>query len=500
MLDRQPHPDYAPPSFPNSYYVSINRLTPASARGGSSPGKRRAHYWTSQEGRIGCNPDLVILSADGPAGWSFEGAMEELTKAGHNPLVVSDRCDDLILSRAYISGAQGVVPATAAEALVSAIRWCLGVAADRSALAKAEAIQAETSSREESLLDSSRDPVAYIHEGMHIRANRAYLDFFGLEDMDEIDGLPFLDLVSPEFSATAKAILKAAARGEIPDNGIELSMASPTRGSIPTQVEIANASYEGEPCLQVTLRSAASDLEPADTQSSSMLAQKWWDSVRDIAEKETNSALVLAYMDNPEEIFSSVPIQYRGNMPNQLYEQMLIAATTATSGNGAFSSLVDLGGGTYGLLFSATNADADATMGQAKTFKDLLGDVTVILGDQALKPGFSVSGVAIGKKIGWSSTPEAISMAERGIPKAKKSSGFCWFDPSTQDREEMRRRRDLTDLVRKACSTEDGLVLHYRPILPLAGPSTHIYEAFVRMIGANGELMYPQDFMGVSPT
>jgi PAS domain-containing protein len=37
----------------------------------------------------------------------------------------------------------------------------------------------ETERRCDALIASSRDPIAYVHEGMHIRANDAYLEMFG---------------------------------------------------------------------------------------------------------------------------------------------------------------------------------------------------------------------------------------------------------------------------------------------------------------------------------
>ena len=68
----------------------------------------------------------------------------------------------------------------------------------RRGLRRLEAQVRETERRCDSLIASSRDPIAYIHEGMHIRANDAYLEMFGFESFDEVEGLSLLDLVGPQ--------------------------------------------------------------------------------------------------------------------------------------------------------------------------------------------------------------------------------------------------------------------------------------------------------------
>ena len=49
----------------------------------------------------------------------------------------------------------------------------------RRAQRRLEAQVRETERRCDALIESSREPIAYVHEGMHIRANAAYLEMFG---------------------------------------------------------------------------------------------------------------------------------------------------------------------------------------------------------------------------------------------------------------------------------------------------------------------------------
>ena len=45
------------------------------------------------------------------------------------------------------------------------------------------------------LLQGSRAPIAYIHEGLHVYANPAYLQFFGCADVDDMLGVSMMDFL-----------------------------------------------------------------------------------------------------------------------------------------------------------------------------------------------------------------------------------------------------------------------------------------------------------------
>ena len=68
----------------------------------------------------------------------------------------------------------------------------------RRGLRHLEAALRETERRCDSLIASSRDPIAYVHEGMHIRANDAYLEMFGFESFEEIEVVSVLDLIASD--------------------------------------------------------------------------------------------------------------------------------------------------------------------------------------------------------------------------------------------------------------------------------------------------------------
>ena len=133
----------------------------------------------------------------------------------------------------------------------------------RRTLRRLEAQVRETERRCDALIESSRDPIAYVHEGMHIRANTAYLEMFGFESFDDVEGMSLLDLVAPQHVDGFKQLLKGLSKGEAPPPRYELEARDVDGSASPPSMEFTPALYEGEPCVQVVLRRQESDPELA---------------------------------------------------------------------------------------------------------------------------------------------------------------------------------------------------------------------------------------------
>lgn len=115
---------------------------------------------------------------------------------------------------------------------------------------------AEAEQRCQLLLESSRAAIAYVHEGMHIHANEHYLKLFGFDDADDLLGLPLIDLMESASAATLKDTLKAF-RAEEEETEFEFTGVSTSGDTIAGSMTLAAADYEGEHCLQVTVRPQA---------------------------------------------------------------------------------------------------------------------------------------------------------------------------------------------------------------------------------------------------
>jgi diguanylate cyclase (GGDEF)-like protein/PAS domain S-box-containing protein len=116
----------------------------------------------------------------------------------------------------------------------------------------------ESEKRSRTLLESSRDAVAYMHEGMHIFVNQAYLNLFGYEEPEDIDGLPMMDLVVGDDHNKFKSVFRDFA--EDADAAPVSIMAHCIRadgGTFNAKIEFSHARVEGEACTQVVIRDDA---------------------------------------------------------------------------------------------------------------------------------------------------------------------------------------------------------------------------------------------------
>lgn len=124
-----------------------------------------------------------------------------------------------------------------------------------------EARLRDSEKRSQSLLESSKDAIAYILDGMHIYGNKNYLDLFGYSSNDELEGIPILDMIDGAAHQEFKQFLRTA---QLESNEVhELS----THGkagdgkSFNMKIEMSPAVYEDEECTLVRILMGSDDKE-----------------------------------------------------------------------------------------------------------------------------------------------------------------------------------------------------------------------------------------------
>lgn len=78
----------------------------------------------------------------------------------------------------------------------------------RRTLRKTTAALKDLQQRYQLLLDSASDAVCYLHEGLHIYANQAYVDLFGFHAPAELRSVAFLDLIDDQDVENVKQFLR----------------------------------------------------------------------------------------------------------------------------------------------------------------------------------------------------------------------------------------------------------------------------------------------------
>lgn len=124
-------------------------------------------------------------------------------------------------------------------------------------LKRLEGMYQESEKRCHALMENSRDAIAYVHGGMHVFANPVYLETFGFERLEDLEGSPLLDLIQPEDQPRIREYMRGHSDAH-PSGRWEKVKFRRQDGSILTaNIELSPATIEGEPCTQVLIRTQA---------------------------------------------------------------------------------------------------------------------------------------------------------------------------------------------------------------------------------------------------
>lgn len=120
----------------------------------------------------------------------------------------------------------------------------------------------ELEHRYELLLDSARDAIAYVHEGLHVYANRAYLEALHVESADAIAGLSLLEMMDAR-DGNLKKLLQGLSKGDLPSAPVKVSVKRPDGMSFDAELTFSPARFNGEDCIQMLMQESNAEAELA---------------------------------------------------------------------------------------------------------------------------------------------------------------------------------------------------------------------------------------------
>ena len=200
--------------------------------------------------------DLVLFSLDLPE-FSIAEAQQLIGDSGKSVglIALAQQVDSTVIVEAINHGACDALMRSNTEHLIQVVtREASSIQLQRRAQQLELSFQ-ESERRCQNLLSSSKDAVAYVHEGMHIYANQAYLELFGNANFDELEGTPIIDMIDASQQDEMKAFLRDLGEQRNATSQLELKLIHSNGEILSATLEFAPASYEGEPCNQILIRS-----------------------------------------------------------------------------------------------------------------------------------------------------------------------------------------------------------------------------------------------------
>lgn len=416
-------------------------------------------------------------------------------------LALTDRLtDDVVADILAHDSVRGIALRNRHDQLQSVVRRELDALNTRRSVRRLEAALRESERRCDSLLDSSRDPIAYIHEGTHVRANNAYLEMFGLENFEDIEGLTVLDLVAPQHTAEFKDLLKRLARGEKPPPRLDLTAQRTDGSTFEAVMEFSPATYEAEPCQQVVFRLPASAsgsdeelkrLKTHDPLTGLLNRASFLEQVdRAVAAAiagTVDQALLMLEPDNYRSVIDTIGIAGADDLLRTL-------ASTIKQRLPESDCAGRIGDHTFGVLLQGCpHGDVQRI---AESLRASVEAAIFEAGGSSTSLTISIGGSLLGEKNAKSQ--ELLSQTDdtlRAI-SSQGGNGINIHDPAAADKAEAAHEQQWLDMI-DAALQEDGFLLSYQPIVSLQAEEGEYFEVLLRMRGPTEEIA-PALFMPIA--
>ena len=365
-------------------------------------------------------------------------------------------------------------------------------------LARLKRQLSEAEERSNLLVQSSRDAIAYIHEGMHLTANHAYLELFGYEAADELDGLPIMDMIDAESRTQFKAALRKI--NETGRHAEEFRCVTAEGEPFDARMEFSPASIDGELCTQVMIRDQSQslalqkkieELTSRDAQTGFFNRQSFMERLEAMISGpqgvETGHSLVQLSITNYSHM--------RENCGFGCAEQMLTEVAGVLSATVTDAHTIARFGDHDFMILCDDNEPALEVA--ERCLHNLRSHAFKSIQDSPIKPVYSI-GVTRSEKGTEISAHELVNRSCRatGMARAEGENQVVFYNDQVPGETSHLGEADaaVVKLIDNALAN-DGFRLKYQPIVSLQGDTRENYSVYLRLIDEEGQELEPEGFL-----
>lgn len=442
--------------------------------------------------------DMVIISTDSSDSRT-EQVLHHVQASGKDlpALSLRESIDARSLEHLQMLGIRAVLLRNRPNQLLRQVRNEYADLDARRSRRRLDAQVREVERRCDALIESSRDPIAYIHEGMHIRANSAYLEMFGFQSEDDIEGMSLLDLVDADDAANFKQLLKTLSKGESAPPQYQAKARTLNGETFPATMEFTSAMYDGESCLQVVFRrqevnpDLVRELEQLRNldQATGLLNRSSFlpvleQAVAGVVNQGQTHTLLLIEPDHYQRLLATVGLQ----AADALVKSLATAVQSVLPAEGVAARFSE-----HGLAVLLPEFDHIEGGATAERIREAVAGQVFELMDNSLTMTVSIGGVHIGERM--ASISQVLTCASKNVESAAGLGGnrVELYDAGEIDRAEAERIAAWGQHLREALSN-DSFVMLFQPFISLQGNPGEHYECVLRLRN-DEELVLPRTFL-----
>ena len=337
------------------------------------------------------------------------------------------------------------------------------------------------------LLDSSRDAIAYVHEGLHVYTNRAYLEALRVKSDSEVAGLSLLEILDAG-ETNLKSLFKGMSKGQFPAEALEVTVKRPDGSGFDADLVFSPARFDGEDCIQMMVqrKDAANELAAeldrmrlTDPLTKLHNRKAFADAVEDcIASGHANNAAAVLFIetDGIDELQDELNVEtmdaFISDLARIIKQNLADGDVAARISDHSFAVLIGRN----------TNSELEQ-VGQ-----DLLAAYRghiIEIGDRALSASCSIGMANVGRLA--ENYPEIISRARKAQAEAaEKGDQLVVYRPQLTAVASMEGEQDWLDRIKYALGNQDFYSVQ-QSIVDLDGDGDQMMENVTFMRGENGD-------------
>lgn len=365
----------------------------------------------------------------------------------------------------------------------------------------------ESERRNQQLLDSSRDAIAFIQDGLYLYANDSFAELFGYKNRDDIEAMPIMDMVADKDQARLKHFLKDFTfKGEEAESST-LGFTGIKQDDKEAQIdlEVSLVTYDEEPCIQFLARSAMGNIASINNEAlEAQLKQiKWQDLVTGVYNRQYLLNQLDHIIDTVDEsqyycLFYIELDKFSERVKNAFGATgadlaLIDIATLLRVKANTSDTIARLGDSTFAII--SPNVKADAAVNRAlQLCKDFEGHI-IDIDHKTLQITCSIGISLINETT--TNTNTVIEQARTAMEKinTKDGNSALLFEPETPKDAKV----NLTTSIQQALDY-DRFRLLFQPIISLRGSDEEYYEVYLRMMDEQGSEIPPNQFLEIAAT
>jgi len=337
------------------------------------------------------------------------------------------------------------------------------------------------------LLDSSRDAIAYVHEGLHVYTNRAYLEALRVKSDSEVVGLSLLEILDAG-ETNLKSLFKGMSKSQFPAEALEVTVNRPDGSGFDADLVFSPARFDGEDCIQMMVqrKDAANELAAeldrmrlTDPLTKLHNRKAFADAVEDcIASGHANNAAAVLFIetDGIDELQDELNVEtmdaFISDLARIIKQNLADGDVAARISDHSFAVLI------------GRNTNSELEQVGQELLAAYRGHI-IEIGDRALSASCSIGMANVGRLA--ENYPEIISRARKAQAEAaEKGDQLVVYRPQLTAVASMEGEQDWLDRIRYALGNQDFYSVQ-QSIVDLDGDGDQMMENVTFMRGENGD-------------